>query len=395
MEYVGRTNKHPENAMIKSDDIVTNARAMSGIDDVISQRTLENLDRYLKAVNAEARLSEAGEAGIRQTLTGALYNRLRVERYAAEHPEVLEAPIERPMFLFGFPRTGTTLAVNLIDCDPARRGYHRWEAEDPIPPVKAGAVRTDPRYFAKQAALEEEARLMPQIAAIHYEDADSVTECQLSMLQDFCSHMLESVTEVPSWRAWFLQTSYLPTFRYHKRLLQVMQAEQKGRWLLKNPWHALFLDDLTTVYPDAQLVMTHRDPVEVVGSFCSLVKTFRGLFSNDIDLKNIAETTVDIFQRMYRGALAYKAKHGEESIYDLQYVALMRDPIGEIRKLYRHFDEPFTRAAEQAMNTFMRKNPQAKHGRHVYSLEEYGLTPEYVRAQFADYCRAFKVPEVA
>ncbi len=381
--------------MINSDEIINGARAMAGIDDPIDQRTLENLDRYLRAVNAEARLSDTGEAGIRQTLTGALYNRLRVDRYAAEHPEVLEAPIERPMFLFGFPRTGTTLAVNLINCDRARRGYLRWEAEDPIPPVKAGELRTDPRYFAKQAKLEEEARLMPQIAAIHYEDADSVTECQLSMIQDFCSHMLESVTEVPSWRAWFLHTSYLPTFRYHKKLLQVMQAEQKGRWLLKNPWHALFLDDLTTVYPDAQLVMTHRDPVEVVGSFCSLVKTFRSLFSDDIDLRNIADSTVDIFQRMYRAALAHKAKHGEGSIYDLQYDALIRDPIGEIRKLYRHFEEPWTGAIEEAMKTFLGKNPQAKHGRHVYSLEEYGLTPAYVREQFADYCCRFKVPKAA
>jgi hypothetical protein len=138
--------------MIKSDEIITTARGMAGIDDTINQRTLENLDRYLKAVNAEARLSEAGDAGIRQTLAGALYNRLRVERYVVEHPEILEAPIERPMFFFGFPRTGTTLAVNLINCDPARRGYLRWEAEDPIPPVKAGELRTDPRYFGRGKA---------------------------------------------------------------------------------------------------------------------------------------------------------------------------------------------------------------------------------------------------
>jgi hypothetical protein len=371
--------------MIQSDEIITAARAMAGIDDPVDQGTLDNLGRYLKAANTEARLSETGEAALRQTLVSALHNRLRVERYAAEHPKLLEAPIERPMFLFGFPRTGTTLAVNLINRDPSRRGFLRWEAEDPIPPVRAGELRTDPRCFAKQAQLDEEARLMPHIAAIHYEDADSVTECQLSMIHTFCTHMFEAVTEVPSWREWFLQTSYLPTFQYHKKLLQVMQAEQKGRWLLKNPWHALFLADLTAVYPDAQYVMTHRDPVEVVGSYCSLVKTFRRLYSDDVDLKNIADSTIDIFQRMYRGALAHKAEHGEGSIYDLRYDALMRDPIGEIRKLYGHFGEPWTEAAEEAMKTFLANNPQGKHGHHLYSLEEYGLTPEYVREQFADY----------
>jgi hypothetical protein len=379
--------------MIQSHEIISAAREATGIDDPIDDRTLENLDRYVQAVNKEARLSEQGEAGIRATLTGALVNRLRVERYAAEHPEVLGQPIERPMFLFGFPRTGTTLAVNLLNQDPARRGYERWEAEDPIPPAKPGQTRTDPRFVAMQARLEEEARLMPQIAAIHYEDADSVTECQLSMLHTFCTHMFEAVTEVPSWRAWFLQTNYLPTFQYHRRLLQVMQAEMKGRWLLKNPWHALFLKDLTTVYPDARLVMTHRDPVEVVGSYCSLVKTFRGLYSDDIDLANIAETTLDIFDRMARGALAHKQAHGADSIYDLQYGALMRDPIGEMKKVYRHFDEPWSDVAEEGMRGFLARNPKNRHGKHAYSLEEFGLDPASVRARFADYCGQFKVAQ--
>jgi Sulfotransferase family len=379
--------------MIRTDDIISAARQATHIDDPIDDRTLENLSRYVTALNREARLSEAGKVGIQGTLVGALRNRLRVERYAKEHPELLERPIERPMFVFGFPRTGTTLAVNLLNQDPARRGFLRWQAEDPIPPAKSGAMRTDPRCLAKQAQLEEEAKLMPHIAAIHYEDADSVTECQLSMCHTFCTHMFEAVTEVPSWRAWFLDTSYLPTFHYHKRLLQVMQSETPGRWLLKNPWHALFLKDLTTVYPDARYVMAHRDPVEVVASYCSLVKTFRGLYSDDVDLKNIADTTLDIFDRMARGALAHKQVHGAACIYDLHYGALLRNPIGEMKKLYRHFDEPWTEAAERNMKKFLAKNPQGRHGRHAYSLQEFGLSPELVRARFADYCRQFNVEQ--
>jgi hypothetical protein len=295
------------------------------------------------------------------------------------------------MFLFGFPRTGTTLAVNLLAQDPARRGFLRWTAEAPIPPAKAGQLRSDPRYFAKQKQLEEEARLMPEFAAIHYEDADTVTECQLSMAHTFRSHMFEAITEVPSWREWFLNTSYLETFRYHKRLLQVMQEETPGRWLLKNPWHPLFLKDLVKVYPDARFVMTHRDPVEVVGSYCSLTKVFRGPYSDKVDRKNIADTTLDIFDRMWRAVVEHKKKHGADSVYDLHYADVMRDPIGEMKKLYRHFDEPFTEEAEKAMRLFLTKFVQGQHGKHVYTLEEYGLTPEIVRKHFADYCRAFKV----
>jgi hypothetical protein len=203
--------------------------------------------------------------------------------------------------------------------------------------------------------------------------------------------MFEAVTEVPSWRAWFLETTFLPTFRYHKRLLQVLQSETPGRWLLKNPWHPLFLKDITAVYPDARFVMTHRDPVEVVGSYCSLVKTFRRLFSDQVDLANIAETTLDIFDRIAAGALAHKRRHGAASIYDLHYGALMRDPIGEIKKVYRHFDEPWSDATEQAMHQFLARNPKGRFGRHVYALEEFGLTAEGVRAHFAEYCRQFGV----
>jgi hypothetical protein len=140
-------------------------------------------------------------------------------------------------------------------------------------------------------------------------------------------------------------------------------------------------------------VMTHRDPVDVVASYCSLVKTFRGLYSDDIDLKNIADTTLDIFDRMARGALAHKQVHGAASIYDLHYGALMQNPIGEMKKLYRHFDEPWTEAAEENMKKFLAKNPQGRHGRHAYSLEEFGLSPEIVRARLADYCRQFNVEQ--
>ena len=99
------------------------------------------------------------------------------------------------------------------------------------------------------------------------------------------------------------------------------------------------------------------------------------------------------FEEMIRRTRAYKQKHGWDSIYDLQYAALMADPIGEMRKLYDRFDEPFTDAAEQAMRRFLDGNPQGKHGRHAYSLEEYGLSKALVRERFADYCRDFGIPQ--
>jgi len=101
---------------------------------------------------------------------------------------------------------------------------------------------------------------------------------------------------------------------------------------------------------------------------------------------------METFEIMVERTLAYKEKHGWDSIYDLQYADVMRDPIGEIKKIYSYFDEPWSLEAETAMRSFLNTNPKGKFGKHEYSLEEYGLTKEIVRQRFGDYCDLFNIP---
>ena len=173
----------------------------------------------------------------------------------------------------------------------------------------------------------------------------------------------------------------------------MLQAENSGRWTLKNPWHPLFLDALTSVYPDAQLVMTHRDPVEVVGSACSLIRHIRPIYSDTVDLPEIAAQMIDTFDVMIARQNAFRDTHGERSIFDIQYADQLRDPIGVMRKLYAHFDEPLTAEAEGAMTTLLRDQPKGKHGKHEYSLEEFGLNKAYIRDHYRDYYERYGVVE--
>ena len=375
--------------------IVASARAATGLSDLGDPAMLEGLEMLVKASNAEARLSAAGAVRWEQTLVGTLSNRLRIVDYLKRHPDLLERPIERPTFVFGLPRTGTTLTINLLGADPARRCFLRWEALDSVPPARAGELHTDPRCVAERARLDAMVKHAPQIAAAHYEEADGPTECQYAMALSFRSQIFESTLHIPSYREWFLQTSYLPAFRFQKQLLQLLQAENGGRWTLKNPWHPLFLDDLTTVYPDARLVMTHRDPVEVVGSACSLIRLVRPMYSDAVDLREIAAQMIDTFDHMIARQNAFRDAHGEDSIHDIQYADQLTDPIGEMRKLYARFDEPLTREAETAMTSLLARNPQGKHGKHDYHLEEFGLTATGVRNHFRDYCERYRIPQKA
>lgn len=378
---------------MQTQDLITAAQQQTGLTHLDDEHLLERLDRLVDALNGEARLSARGEQSVEANLVATLSNRLRVEDYLARHPELLERPVEKPLFVFGLPRTGTTLVINLMNVDPARRCFLRWEAFDSVPPPRPDELHAGLRYERSQAQTEMALKHAPHISAIHHENADSPTECQFAMSPTFIAQYYDAMYDIPSYHRWLLyEADYMPAFRYHRRLLQLLQAEAGGRWTLKNPWHPLFLNELTTVYPDAQLVMTHRDPVEVVGSACSLIKAIRPMFSDDVDLEAIGRDSLETFDLMIKRTLAYKEAHGWDSIYDLHYADLMRDPIGEISKLYRHFDEPFTAEAAAAMNTYMQDNPKGKHGRHTYSLEDYGLTREQVIERYKDYCECFKIP---
>lgn len=378
---------------MNADDVLAAARAQTGLTDVGDPAVLEGLGILLKAYDEEAKFTEAGKQRQIAKAVNNMATRLKVVDWLKRHPELRERPVEKPMFVFGLPRTGTTLTINLLHADPRRRSLLHWEAFDPVPPPRAEELYAGPRYEKSQAQTEAALSAVPHIAAIHHEGAASPTECQFAMTPSFCAQVYEAESDVPSYRHWFLhEASYLPAFTFEKQLLQLLQSQAPGRWTLKNPWHPLYLDDLTTVFPDAQLVMTHRDPADVVGSCCSLIKYVRQIYSDQVDLRAIGETFMDTFSIMIDRALDYKAKHGADSIHDIQYADMVRDPIDTLRKVYARFDEPFTPAADAAMQRYLADNPQGKHGRHEYSLEEYGLTRDTVRRRFADYIEAYRIP---
>jgi Sulfotransferase family len=125
---------------------------------------LEGLERLVKASNEEAQLSAAGAPRWQTSVIGTLANRLRIVDHLKCHPELLERPIDKPLFVFGLPRTGTTLTINLLNADPARRCLLRWEALNSVPPATAGALHSDPRCVAEQQRLAMSINYAPQIA---------------------------------------------------------------------------------------------------------------------------------------------------------------------------------------------------------------------------------------
>lgn len=375
------------------EEVIEAARAKTGLDDIGDRSVLEGLERLLASYAGEARFTERGSMMAHQFLVDQMAIRMQIEDWHRQHPELAEAPVDKPLFVFGLPRTGTTLTINLIAADPARRSFVRWEGYEPMPPARPEEIHAGRRFEEAFAKGEMARQHMPHIAAIHWEDADSPSECQFLMSPSFCAQVYEAQADIPSWRNWFLhEADYLPAFRFHKRTLQALQTYTGGMWTLKNPWHPLFLEALTEVYPDARLVMTHRDPADVVGSCCSLIKYVRQIYSADVDLAGIGASFLDTFRIMIDRTNAYKARHGAGSIFDVQYEDTVRDPFGTVKRIYEAVGDDYTPEAEAAMHAWMDANPKGKHGRHEYSLEEYGLSRDQVHEVFKDYIEDYDIP---
>lgn len=377
--------------MLDAETLIAAAREQTGLSDFGDPSFRAGLDVLVDALNREAKLSAAGEGRVAASFTGTLAQRLQVEDYLKAHPALLDAPIERPTFLFGLPRTGTTLAINLLSADPTARVFMRWEAFATVPPAAPGELRTDPRCLAQQAMLDASKQYLPHIAAMHWEDADSSTECQFAMSPTFCAQVYESQYDVPSYSDWLHNTDYLHAFRYHKRLMQLLQGNNGGHWTFKNPWHPLFLDALTTVYPDAQLIMTHRDPADVVASACSLIYAVRKMYSDDVDPLACGRSQMRTFDLMIERVKAFEEKNGAGSIHHIEYRNLVSQPIAEMEKAYAHFGMPFSGETRAAMQAVLDANPQGKHGKHEYRLEDYGLTRDQVHEHFAGYIDRYSI----
>ena len=365
------------------------AEAETGLGDWGEESFREGLDVYCAALTEEAQLSELGTFAMLGNLHGQLTNRLKVVDHAQRH-DVSGERIDGPVFVIGLFRAGTTLLSNLLDQDPANRSLLNWEAGDCAPPAAPGAFRTGDRVEAARAKLAMLDQLNPGLSAIHREDADAPTECITLMAQDFKALLWESVANVPSYGQWLMKTDQESAYRHHKLCLQVLQSGGvRGAWSLKSPHHALALDALTAVYPDARLVYLHRDPVEVAASAFSLIRCLSGTFSDADHTAYIVERWTDVLVESVQRVDAFRDAHPEVPIHDIRYAELLADPVGAVRRLYASLGRELTVA--DALTDYITRNPKGKHGAHRYSVADFGADAGAIREQFQPYLDRYGV----
>jgi hypothetical protein len=368
-------------------DILEGARARTGAPDPDSDTWREGLEILLRDHAKQDRLTERGWAIVKNRYTETLAARMQVDDYIRKNPAVVEAPVERPVFILGLPRTGTTMLSYMLDADPANRSMLRWEAYNAAPPAAAGALKTDPRCIAEMAKDEMMLKAAPQVAAAHFEPGDGPTECVHLVAQDFRSLMLAVTTTVPTYHDWLLFTDMASAFAHRKRVLQILQTTNPGRWVLKMPSDALFVRQLFKTFPDAKVIWTHRDPYAAVASSFGMRGGSRPMFEVDAGREYMRQY-FPLQLALHAARPLEVSQERPEDIYHCYYRDLVADPVSQIRQIYRWLGDEWTEAAEQGMRGWLVDNPQNKRGKHNYSLEDWGLTRQDLEPYFSDYLRA-------
>lgn len=377
--------------------LIAQAREWAGSDDFGAEfdekeTWREGLGLLCDGFVSEARLNDLGAEIAALDIVRALKNRLQIVDWRKTHPEIAEQKIERPIFIVGQPRTGTTILFDLLAQDPALRPPLTWEVDAPLPVPQPDTYDTDPRIAETQASLEMSEQIIPGFMSWHPMGAQVGQECVRVTASQFCSMIFSVQYRLPTYYKWLLyKADHRQAYRFHRIFLQHLQSGVSGQWLLKSPAHLWTLDALVETYPDAVIVQTHRDPLKVISSISALTNHLRRMASDETSIRDCAvQSCEEIVVGLQRG-MALRESLPAGQVIDVQFADFMRDPFATIRSLYGRLDRELTPVAEQRMRDHLAAHP-GDGGGGRYHWADTGLDAEELREQTAAYQQHYGVP---
>lgn len=368
------------------EDLHASAVKACGLDDfgIDDDNYREALAVLLESFRRDADLTELGSKMHRFFVRNALVARLVSEAAFKQYPQHAEVSIQRPIFVTGLPRTGTTVIHRLLTADPAHQGLELWLAEFPQPRPPRETWSQNPVFQQLDAQFSKAHQENPDYTGLHYMTADEVEECWQLLRQSLHSVSYETLAHLPTYSQWLARQDWTKSYQRHRKNLQLIGLnDREKRWVLKNPSHLFALDALFAAYPDALVVQCHRPAETIMASMCSLAQHTTEGWSNNFSGEVIGQDSLETWSRGLHLFDAERAKHDAAQFCDVDYFEFIKDPIAAVEGIYRQFDIDFTDAARAAMTDMhaeSQKGPRAP--KHTYSLADYGLTDEQVREQF-------------
>ena len=351
----------------------------------------QRLQATVDGVNA-AELNTTGLLGARYLLNWHLSNKLRVVDFAKRHPELDDIEIERPLVITGFFRTGTTFLHNVLAADPNNRVAKAWELSypvgrlgDPLGDVAWRRAQAKFTFGFNQAAIPDQ-----QVA--HHVTADSYEECFFLLENDMAVLTFWVGYAAYDYANAMLDWDMTEPYEFHRLQLKILNAQRSAkRWVLNCPWHIRNMDALMAVYPDDQIIFTHRDIAKALASHCSLCAKMASKLKRSLDVKELGQFWLDYAKIGLDRAMESRERIPESQLYDVRLRDMMASPMTVLRDIYRHFDLELDPEIAGLLEERVSEKPTSQEGEHEYSIEDFGLTNEQVRETLKTYNERFGV----
>jgi hypothetical protein len=367
----------------------------TGLDDFGPDDFRERLGVQLAEMDADDQRTGLGRMLFFGDCARYAANRLRIHDLLTRHPEILDIPIVRPVIVVGLPRSGTTHLVNLLAADSRFRSMPLWESYEPVPDPResVGADGVDPRWTRCQGMWEAMQQSAPHIAAMHPMNPDHIHEENELQAPDFSNYNVEWIARTPRWRDYYLAHDQTPHYAYLKTVLQILQwYRPRERWVLKSPQHLEQLGPLLTTFPDATIVVTHRDPVAVIQSTITMVTYGARTSYRTPEPHWYRDYWSDRIRRLLEASVRDRHLLPEGRTVDVLFHEYMGDEPGTLAQVYEAAGIELTDQARAEHQAYIDAHPRGKDGRVVYDLRgDFDADPAALREPFGFYLDRFPV----
>ncbi|MGP8059053.1 MAG: sulfotransferase family protein [Acidimicrobiales bacterium] len=380
---------------LRPDELIAAARANTGLADLGDDWFRESLGRLCDSLNGEAELHLPGRLRARGELQLIMENRLRLVDLWRREPAIADEQIRAPVVLTGLGRSGTTLLHELLDCDPDNRAPLLWEMLHTVPPPPAGGLTDEPRALLMDEEITIMDEMVPAFPSMHEQRGYLPTECIFMFAHQFSSDMFTGLYNVADYTIWRSGVDQSPIYDWHRRMLQTLQwGAPTGRFVVKAPSHLAALPLVFATYPDARVVITHRDPLRVIGSLSDLMATLHWMHSDRVDHEILVQfMTMGLELQM--DAVTAERDSGvlpEDQIADIVYRDLVGDPVGTVERLYAGWGLEVTPGFRARLEAYVAaRHANRAGGGHDYRFEDTGLDLAEHRALLAAYQERFGV----
>jgi hypothetical protein len=378
---------------LSAEGLIAQARRRTGLVDFGDAAFRPGLQAFLRACAEEAELSLFGHFGTRWDVVRFLSNLLWLRRAESDTPAILDQPIERPIFITGLPRSGTTFLHKLLAEDRTNHVPRVWQLIHPYP-VATNRRRPDRRRQRVDRQLRLFQKLVPEFRRLHPIDAASPQECTEITAHLFASLRFDMTYCIPSYRRWLDEAGHLDAYRFHRRFLQHLQyqAGGAGRWVLKCPDHVFALDVIRAVYPDARIVFVHRDPFRALISVARLTEVLRRPFTRHFNREGLGREQSERWLAASELMIAAADRQPfAEPIFHVHHRDLVDNPLGAVEALYRHFGLSLAAEAAARIARTVATNPNGGYATNHYRFADYGLDAAAERERYARYMARFGV----